>query len=171
MQVEMNDLSPESRVWYFPLSRPLSLSEIAKFTAGLSQFLESWVAHRVPVRSAAEIIAQQVVVVGADPSAVAVSGCAIDSLFRAVKSLAATFDVQLLDEGHVFFRKAGDLMALTRSDFALLCREGQVSPRTEMLDFTISGIEEHRRGEWRRPFSVSWHSRVFSFPAYAAVAS
>lgn len=161
--VDFTLLPGDARLWIFAASRPLAPGEAGTLLARVDRFVEGWLAHGHPVVGARDWRHDRFLLVGADERATGVSGCSIDSLFRAFKELEGELGAGLLDRSGVWFRgPGGEVRAATRPEFRALVESGEVGEDTVVFDNTISTVSELNAGKWEVPLRESWHARAFA---------
>lgn len=159
--MSLNDLPDNSRVWIFPFETALSGAQQATLEKQLTDFVSSWKAHGAPVRGAAELVAGQFLIVAADKDLTHVSGCSIDSLFRAVTSSAQSCGANVAGPQIVFYREEQAVRGVSREEFSTLCSNGKVTRQTPVFDATLTDLAAIRSGRLEVPLEKSWHARAF----------
>ena len=160
-RVPFEDLPDHGRLWVFPATRDLSASEVEAFTAAVDDFLASWTAHGVPLRSGRELRHRRYLLVGVDVDAEAPSGCSIDALVRRLKALGAELGVGLIDHAPVWFREGDEVRTVSRREFRGLVERGAVTPDIIVADTTLTRLRELREGGLERPAAETWHGKAF----------
>ena len=79
--------SDNSRVWIYQSSRAFIEKEQLEINEQLEQFYTQWTAHGAAVKGWAKILFGQFIVVMADETGMAVSGCSTDSSVKIIKSI------------------------------------------------------------------------------------
>ena len=156
--VQIQDLPDSSRVWVFGSDRALEPSAEDLLLRDVDRFLAQWHAHGAPLTTARDWKYGRFLTVAVDQSTAGASGCSIDGLFRALKSLESRLGASLVTSGLVYFRDAkGQIQAVDREQFAALGTEGKIKPNTRVFDPTVTTL-----GEWRARFELnaeeSWHA-------------
>lgn len=163
-KIAFSDLPPEARLWIFPASRPLSREEEAELLSRVDDFLDQWAAHGSPLTSGREWREGRFLMIGVDESTAPPSGCSIDSLARLLKTLGAEWQMSFLDHSAVWFRKEGEAIRVSRSEFRALVEAGEADLATPVLDNAIVRVAELQSGGWDKPAGASWHQRAFFNP-------
>lgn len=156
--VRIDDLPDSSRAWVFGSDRALDPSAEEFLLHEVDRFLSQWHAHGAPLTVGRDWKYGRFLTVAVDQSTAGASGCSIDGLFRALKSLEPRLGASLVTSGLVFFRDAkGEIKAVDREGFAALGAEGKIKPDTRVFDPTVTTL-----GEWRARFELpaekSWHA-------------
>ncbi len=160
--VPFSELPNDARLWVFAAARPLTPEQQETLLARVDEFLDGWLAHGREVVGARELRHDRFLLVAADERATGVSGCSIDSLFRALKELERELQVSLLDSSLVYYRSEdGAIQALSRGEFRERVRAGEVAEDTVVFDNTVRSVGEVREGRWELPMRDSWHARAF----------
>lgn len=156
--VQIEDLPDSSRVWVFGSDRALDPSAEDLLLRDVDRFLAQWHAHGAPLTTARDWKYGRFLTVAVDQSTAGASGCSIDGLFRALKSLESRLGASLVTSGLVYFRDTkGEIQAVDRERFAALGADGKIKPTTRVFDPTVTTL-----GEWRARFEMdaakSWHA-------------
>lgn len=156
--MRIEDLPDSSRAWVFGSDCALDTSAEDLLLREVDRFLAQWHAHGAPLTTARDWQYGRFLTVAVDQSTAGASGCSIDGLFRALKSLESRLGASLITSGLVFFRDAkGEIQAVDRERFAALGAEGKIKSNTRVFDPTVTTL-----GEWRVRFELdaakSWHA-------------
>jgi hypothetical protein len=156
--LRIEDLPDTSRVWVFGSDRPLEPSAEDLLFREVDRFLAQWHAHGAPLTTARDWKYGRFLTVAVDQSTAGASGCSIDGLFRALKSLESRLGASLVTSGLVYFLDAkGKIQAVDRDRFTALAAEGKIKSNTRVFDPTVTTL-----GEWRARFELdaakSWHA-------------
>jgi hypothetical protein len=156
--VRIDDLPDSSRAWVFGSDSALDPSAETFLLHEVDRFLSQWHAHGAPLTVARDWKYGRFLTVAVDQSTAGASGCSIDGLFRALKSLESRLGASLVTSGLIFFRDAkGKIQAVDRERFSALGAEGKIKPDTPVFDPTVTTL-----GEWRARFELdaakSWHA-------------
>jgi hypothetical protein len=160
--VRIEDLPDSSRAWVFGSDHGLDPSAEDLLLREVDRFLSQWHAHGAPLTVGRDWKYGRFLTVAVDQSTAGASGCSIDGLFRALKSLEPGLGASLVTSGLVFFRDAkGEIQAVDRERFAALGAEGKIKPNTLVFDPTVTTL-----GEWRARFEMdaekSWHAGLLA---------
>jgi hypothetical protein len=162
MLVNITSLPDHSRIWIFPVNRALSLAESAELLSTLDVYLANWEAHHVPVQAGRELHFNQFLVIAANPDVTAPSGCSIDDMTRAIKSLGAKFGVDFFGAMKVFYRDGGNIRMVTRGEFKELAESGAVDGETIVFDNSLTTLSALREGKWEVTALNSWHQTLLA---------
>ncbi len=158
---DLGALPSDARVWVFGLERELLVKESEVLLDEVDRFLETWAAHGVPLRAARGWQDRRFLIVGADVSATAPSGCSIDALVHILQRMERRLSVRILGHGAIHYRDDdGSIQRVSRQEFQELARKGCVTPATIVFDTTITTCAQWRDGSWQAPAGTRWH-RVF----------
>lgn len=165
MLVNINTLPDHSRVWIFPASRKLSETEAGELITIVDSYLTSWEAHHVPVEASQEFRYNQFLIIAANPDVTAPSGCSIDDMTRAIKSLGQKFNIDFFGAMKIFYRESEEIIMVTRAEFKSLAASGAVDSETKVFDNSLTQLADLRSGKWELPAAESWHINLI--PALA----
>jgi hypothetical protein len=156
--VDIQELPDAARTWVFGSDRTLDERKSEVLLRDVDDFLSQWHAHGAPLTVGRDWKYGRFLTVAVDQSTAGASGCSIDGLFRALKSLGPELDASLVTSGLVFYRDdEGELQSVDRERFTALSAQGLIHPDTTVFDPTVTTL-----GEWRARFeleaSQSWHA-------------
>ncbi len=158
--VQIEDLPNSSRTWVFGSDRTLDKAQSKTLMAEVDPFLQQWKAHGAELTVARDWKYGRFLTVAVDQSTAGASGCSIDGLFRALKSLEPKLGASLVTSGLIFYcDDNGEVQSVDREQFAALGAEGKIGQRTRVFDPTVTSL-----GEWRARFDLdlkdSWHAKL-----------
>jgi hypothetical protein len=160
MLTSINTLPDSSKIWIFAANRKLSSSETSELLAKLDEYLANWKAHGAPVQAAKELRYDQFVIIAANPDVTAPSGCSIDDMTRAIKSLGEKFKVDFFGALKVFYREGDDIIVTDRATFKSKSRAGEIDEETIVFDNSLTSLADFRAGKWELPAGESWHKSM-----------
>ena len=159
--VPFETLPADSRLWVFGVERSLAEAEQESFLSAVDLFLETWVAHGVPLTCGRDWRWGRFLLVAVDEASAPPSGCSIDAMVGVLRDQEHRLGVRVLDSAAVWFVADGEVQQLSRSEFARLAEEGVVGPDTVVFDNTVTRLKDARLGRWEVPARESWHQKVF----------
>ena len=92
---------------------------------------------------------------------------ALGSAEEPPRALGESMHLSLIDHASVWFRKDGEIRAVSRAEFRALASRGEIAADVPVFDTSLTRIAQAREGALERPASATWHGRTF-FPASAA---
>lgn len=155
------DFHPSSRVWIYQSNRPFSEKEKLEINEQLHQFTAQWQAHGAPVKGWGQLLFDQVIVLIADESNVAVSGCSTDSSVRIIKSIERQYSVNLFDRLLLGFLVKDKLQLLPMQQVPYALEKGFIDENTLYLNNTVLTKGEMETN-WLLPLRESWLAKKFS---------
>jgi hypothetical protein len=156
--IRIEDLPDSSRAWVFGSDRALEPSAEELLFHEVDRFLSQWHAHGAPLTVGRDWKYGRFLIVAVDQSTAGASGCSIDGLFRALKSLESRLGASLVTSGLVYFRDPkGKIQAVDRERFVALAAEGKIKPDTQVFDPTVTTMGE-LRARFELPAAKSWHA-------------
>ncbi|SDH65833.1 hypothetical protein [Chitinophaga filiformis] len=155
------DFHPSSRVWIYQSNRPFSEKEKLEINEQLHQFTSQWQAHGAPVKGWGQLLFDQVIVLIADESNVAVSGCSTDSSVRIIKSIERQYSVDLFNRLLLGFLVKGKLQPLPMQQVPYALEKGFIDENTLYLNNTVLTKGEMEES-WLLPLKESWLAKKFS---------
>lgn len=145
----------------FSAPRDLSASECDSLREALSTFMGAWAAHERPVKGGFEIRDDRFVVVAADESVTALSGCSKDSLVGVLRQAGAQLGVDFVASPPIAFRSADGIRSVDRNEFGRLVDAGEVTAATPVFDTIVSSVGGYRDEGFEKPAGASWHARAW----------
>lgn len=155
------DFHSSSRVWIYQSNRPFSEKEKLEINEQLHQFTAQWQAHGAPVKGWGQLLFDQVIVMIADESNVAVSGCSTDSSVRIIKSIERQYSVNLFDRLLLGFLVKDKLQLLPMQQVPYALEKGFIDENTLYLNNTVLTKGEMEKN-WLLPLKESWLAKKFS---------
>ena len=157
----LNTLSDEARIWVYIFKSELNDSEAEIVKARFNEFVSSWQCHGAALSGAYELFDNKVLILAVEENQ-SVSGCSIDSSVRMLKSIKEEFAIDALDQTLIHFRELNNkLISVSRSEFATLCNNGDITSDKIVCDPLISTLGEFREGKLDKVFAQSWHAKAF----------
>lgn len=155
-----SDFAPESRVWVYVASRPLTTVECAFVQEQLNAFTRQWTAHNQDLQAAGEIFENQFVILMVDETNAGASGCSIDKSVHFLEQLGQHLGVDLF-ERMLFGWVDGEQIKLeNRNSFGALVQQSGILPDTPVINTLVQSKKELSE-KWLLPFGQSWHRRLF----------
>ncbi len=158
---ELTDLIPtgfsdQSRVWIYQSSRAFIEKEEHEVNEQLHQFYSQWQTHGAPVKGWARLLFRQFVVVIADETEEAVSGCSTDSSVRVIKSLERQYDVNFFDRMMITFlvKNKAEMLPFTQIQYAI--DKGYINKDTLMFNNAGVATMGDLMEKWLVPLEQTW---------------
>ena len=158
--VPFDSLPDDARVWVFATDRALDDAEAARLLAETDRYLAQWKAHGEPLTVARDFREHRFLTIAVDQRDAHASGCSVDGLYRAFKSLERDLGTGLVSAGRVHFRAAdGTIRTVDRDEFTEHAAAGIVTPRTPVFDPSVTTLGDWRRG-FEKTVGESWHAQL-----------
>jgi hypothetical protein len=158
MFVLFDSLPPTSRIWIFQSNRPFSETELEHVEETLRGFSEGWAAHGSPLKTSFAVKFNQFIILAADETHEAPSGCSIDSSVRTLKSLEQALGVQLFDRNKIAFRSGDTISLIATQQLKQKFHDGTLNEGTltfnNLVD-TKSALDK----DWIVPAGNTWLRR------------
>jgi hypothetical protein len=159
-RINFDELPDSARVWVYGADRDLDSASEGKLLSAVDEFLGRWAAHGTPLHTARRGDDGRVLTIGVDTTREGASGCSIDGLFRALKSLEPTLGAKIVTSGLVYYRgKDGRIHSVTRDEFTSLASKGEINGDTEVFDLSVTSLDEWR-SRFRSHAVNSWHASL-----------
>ncbi len=144
-----------SKVWVYQSNRAFIEKEEAEVNEQLHHFYANWQTHGAPVTGWAGLLFRQFVVVIADESDEAVSGCSTDSSVRVIKSLERQYDVNFFDRLMITFLVKGKAEMLPFAQVQYAIDKGYLTEDTLLFNNIVTNKKELLEN-WLVPLKNSW---------------
>ena len=158
------DFSPNSRVWVYQCNRQLMLSEALNIEPLIEDFCNQWQTHGAKVKAYGNIFFGRFLVLMADESFAAVSGCSTDSSVRFVKSLEQQFQVEFFDRTALAFFSKDKIEVLPMSQLSYAFEHGFIIPETLYFNNVVN-TKKALQEDWIIPVKNSWLARRLKIEA------
>ena len=159
-----DDFSPESRVWIYQSSRLFSLGEALEIENLLADFCTNWHAHGAGVKAYGNLFFGRFLVLMADESNVAVSGCSTDSSVRFVKTLGQKFGVDFFNRQHLAFLVKEKVEVLPMHQISYAFENGFLTGETLYFN-NLAATKQQLETSWITPVKDSWLAAKVKAPA------
>jgi hypothetical protein len=158
--VEFKDLPDHSRVWVFGADKTLNADQTKTLMSTVDPFLQQWKAHGAELTVGRDWRDGRFLTVAVDQSTAGASGCSIDGLFRALKSLEQRLGASMVTSGLIFYKDSGGaVQSVDRETFTELGARGEIGPETRVFDTTVTSLAEWR-GRFELALKDSWHAKL-----------
>lgn len=159
MWIPFDELPASARVWIYAVERPLTSDEKAEAEDFLRAALQSWVAHGAPMRASFQVVADQLIVLAADESYTAASGCSIDASTRWFKALQEKTGLEWMDRSLFFVQPDGHLGKIPFLQIKKAVSAGVLTPVTLVYPAQVDNLADWHT--WPRPAQESSICRYF----------
>ncbi|MGY8950207.1 MAG: ABC transporter ATPase, partial [Flavobacteriales bacterium] len=102
MLTDFNNLPEDARIWIYASETSLNSNQQKEIINILSDHLEGWNAHKVPLTAGVTILENHFIVVALDENKNGASGCSIDTLQQKVQEIEKEFSISLMNRLNVF---------------------------------------------------------------------
>jgi len=149
MLVNFNTTADQSRIWIYAAEHKLTNDQENHILKSISDHLQNWEAHKVPLSAGVTILENRFIVVALDESENGASGCSIDTLQKLIQNLEKELSICLLNRLNVFCKIEDEILCIP--SFKL---EGIVKANTLFYDLTIQKKSELH--SYLKPISEGW---------------
>ena len=149
MLVDFNTTADQSRIWIYAAEHKLTNDQENHILKSISNYLQNWEAHKVPLTAGVTILENRFIVVALDDSKNAASGCSIDTLQNTIQELENELSISLLNRLNVFCKIREEIKCIPT--FRL---KNEIDEDTLFYDFTIQKKSEIE--SWLKPIKDGW---------------
>ncbi|WP_192822477.1 hypothetical protein [Rufibacter sp. LB8] len=160
MYVPFHQLPPQSRVWVYQLSRPLTSEEEAQMNQQLLAFVTEWSSHGRDLQASFAIRERHFLFLATNEQVASASGCSIDKSVNYLRQLEQDFNVGFFDRTRLAFKTADGVQTVSLPEVKKKVADGSLSPDTLYFDTlveTVGGVQDH----WPKPAKETWLARYF----------
>ena len=151
MLVDFNTTSDQSRIWIYAAEHKLTNEQENNILKSISDYLQNWEAHKVPLTAGVTILENRFIVVALDDSKNDASGCSIDTLQNTIQELENELSISLLNRLNVFCKIREEIKCIPT--FRL---KNEIDEDTLFYDLTIQKKSEIE--SWLKPIKDGWCS-------------
>lgn len=158
MFVPFEALPDTSRVWVFQSNRALTAAECEVVDAALRAFTDEWAVHGTPMDTSYSIRYNRFIVLAADESRQAASGCSIDSSVRVLKEIEARLDLNLFDRNLIAFLRNDEVEVWPLNALKEKFTDGILNELTLTFN-NLVGTKAELGSRWLLPVGETWVKR------------
>lgn len=156
------DFDANSRVWIYQSNRLLTIPELLKADEVLQEFVAQWATHGKANKGFARIMFGQFIVLIADESSHAVSGCSTDSSVRVIKQLESLLKINLFDRQLLAFVVKDKVQCIPMNQLSYAIEHGFITPETLYFNNLVL-TKEALLEQWIIPIKDSWLASKLKF--------
>jgi anti-sigma28 factor (negative regulator of flagellin synthesis) len=154
--------SESSKIWIYQAERRLTEAEVSKISDLLSEFTRTWTAHDLALKADFDIVLSRFIVLCADESRHAASGCSIDKSVNFLRRVESEFGISLFDRSLICFSdENGNLFEKKLNEIKQAIAAGEISSDTLVFDNSLSDLQSFR-SRWRTNAGKTWLKRYFA---------
>jgi hypothetical protein len=158
MFVPFKEISPDSRLWIYQSNRKLTSQENTIIAGNLKLFVDQWDAHGQPLKASFDIFYNQFIILVADETHHAASGCSIDASVRTIKAVEQQVGIQLFDRSKVAFKTDNLVLVYGLPELKQRYLEGVWNESTLTFNNLIT-VKGQLENEWIVPAGNTWLKR------------
>tara|TARA_B100000900_G_scaffold363675_1_gene337835 strand:- start:1925 stop:2392 length:468 start_codon:yes stop_codon:yes gene_type:complete len=153
MLVDFNNISDSSRIWIY--ASPISLNDENQSYIGklLSNHLDSWQAHQVPLKASYTILENHFIVIALDENIASASGCSIDTLQHKIQEIENYLHISLTNRLNIFCLIDNKIQCLPSSELSK-------SANKETLFYDLTIQKKSDLNSYLKPIKEGWCSRL-----------
>lgn len=148
-------MSPLSRVWVYQSNRAFTDAEAIIIADRINSFVKQWTAHKMEVTGFGVLAYNRFIILAADETHVAVSGCSVDSSVKFIRELGNELQVDFFDRWLVAYKTGEEVFSCSREEFEKLVQSGLVNDDTIVFNNLVQTLAEFE-SKWQVPYKNSW---------------
>ena len=153
MLVDFNTIDDQSRIWIYAAEHKLTNEQENHILKVISDHLNNWEAHKIPLTAGVTILESHFIVVALDDSQNGASGCSIDILQNKIQEIEKELSLSLLNRLNIFCKIEGAIKCILNTKLA-----EHANKKTLFYDLTIQKKSE--LSNWLRPIEEGWCASI-----------
>ena len=153
MLSDFNNLPDSSRIWIYASENFLSANQQEIIINSISELLEGWNAHGLPLFAGVSILENHFIVVALDESKNRASGCSIDTLQNKIQQIEKDLSVSLLNRLNIFCKLNDKIQAVPLHKISTIAR-------SETLFYDLTVQKKSDLNSWLKAISMGWCSNL-----------
>src|SRR5215212_6988031 len=162
--VDFDSLPDSARIWVYGADKSIDPENEKQLLDTVDDFLRRWAAHGSPLHSARRWDEGRFLTIGVDSTREGASGCSIDGLYRALKSIESSIGAHIVTSGLVYYRGKDGVNAVTREEFSDRAAKGEINSDTEVFDLSVTSLNEWK-SRFKSRAADSWHASLMPEPS------
>ena len=153
MLVDFDILPDESRIWIYSSEKKLTNKQENYILESISDQLQSWEAHKVPLMAGVTILEHYFIIVALDESKNRASGCSIDTLQNKIQQIENKLSISLLNRLNIFCIVDDAIVCIPSVNL-----KNNVNKDTLFYDLTIES--KSQINSFLKPISDGWCAKL-----------
>ena len=149
MLTDFNNLPEDARIWIYASETSLNSNQQKEIINILSDHLEGWNAHKVPLTAGVTILENHFIVVALDESKNGASGCSIDTLQNTIQKIEKELTFSLMNRLNVFCKIEDEILCIPSFKLSTVADKD-----TLFYDLTI--LKKRDLNTYLKPISKGW---------------
>lgn len=149
------DFAEESRVWIYQANRLFSIGEALEIERMIESFRNQWNTHGQSNKNFIQLLFGQFLILMADETSHAISGCSIDSSVRFIKDIETKFKVSMFDRQALAFYVKDKVQVIPMSQLQYAHDNNFISGETLFFNNLVRTRKEFLN-QWIVPAKSSW---------------
>ena len=149
MLVDFGAISDDSRIWVYASPIKLNNDQQNHISNFLSNHIQNWEAHKVPLTAAVTILENHFIIIALDEDINKASGCSIDTLHHKIQELEDYLSVSLTNRLNVFCLLDRKIVCVPSTKLSVTAQED-----TFFYDLTIQ--KKYELDTYLKPIRKGW---------------
>jgi hypothetical protein len=158
MFVPFESIASSSRVWIYQSNQKMTADQKQVISNHLNDFTHRWVAHGQPLRSSFLVRHDHFIILAADESFQAASGCSIDDSVRIIKEAGNLTGLDFFDRNKIAFLKDDTVLLLNLPELKQNFKDGIWNETTLTFNNLVT-TKNQWENEWLVPAEKTWLKR------------
>lgn len=160
MLLPFENMPDYARIWVYQTDKNLSENEVQLVQSALNEQISHWAAHGAPLAGAIKIFYNRFIIIAADESHNATSGCSIDASTNWLKSIGAELDINFFDRS-IAYLSENEIHTVDFLQVKMLISEGQILPDTTIFNNLVANMAAFKQN-WQQKATESWLKKYFT---------
>ena len=149
MLVDYNTTADQSRIWIYAAEHKLTQDQEDHILKYISDHLQNWEAHKVPLTAGVTILENHFIAVALDESENGASGCSIDTLQKLIQNLEKELSITLMNRLNVFCEIEGEIVCVPSFKLGNMAK-------ADTLFYDITILMKSDLNTYLKPISEGW---------------
>ncbi len=160
MNIPFEQMPSSARAWVYTSNRILTSAEVDLIQDRLTPFLTEWSSHGTPLKAAAQVVDQSIILVAVENGFEAASGCSIDKSVRTLKDIEQELHISLFDRLQILYRSSdtASVQVLPLGQFKNKLAAGEISADGSVVNTQVASVGELKSELWQE-VKDSWLSK------------
>jgi hypothetical protein len=160
--MEINNLSPNSKVWIYQSDRKLTNQEVDEIKILSANFVAQWAAHGAKLNAKADVLYNYFIVLIVDENQAFASGCSIDSSVAFIKQIGTKFNIDFFNRLNLaFINENKEVEIVHISEIDQFIQSNKINPETTVFNNLVTNLDAFN-SKWKISISNSWASKYLN---------
>ena len=150
-----NTMPDDARIWIYASEKSFTKDQEIYIIKTISNHLQNWEAHKLPLTAAVTILERHFIVVALDESKNRASGCSIDTLQHNIQQIEKKLSISLMNRLNIFYNIDGRIKHISS------CRLSSVA-NSDTLFYDLTIQKKLDLESYLKPISHGWCAHLLN---------